>query len=187
MEVVFSRLNWQEERRIRQQDWYRRKRIGSGATAVVHPFGRHKVVRDQTYQEDYDPASHLEWAKFCISSRSKHVPKIDFIGVWRDEEGSVERVVTVLERLKPIPEVLVCGGEEYETDDICFWIDDYIQDYEPKERLRLLPKEVKKMFPPRAMARMRTRLKKENIYWNDMHGGNMMLRGKTMVVTDPIC
>lgn len=183
MEIIHSKLSKQTMKRILANPTSG-KYLGHGATAKVYLDAKNKgrAIRIQKHNGDYDPEEHLIWAKFCLRSRSKHVPKIYMIAVERDEDGYVEKVITVMECLEEMP-------QDDATDTASYIIGDYLNSYANWSEMKRTPDHVKQGFPERAARSLRKTLSKHNIYLRDMHGGNWMKRPKDgrIVITDPLC
>lgn len=184
MQIIHSKLTKQQVQDvINLKKLQKRKHIGDGATADVYAYGRDKVIRLQVTNEDYDATAHLKWARFCLKTRSKHVPKIFLIAAEMYPDGTAGKVLTVIERLKPVE------YDERFSDDDAWAIGDYIGGYYDSWAELELTEEAKKCFPRNAAYSLRKSTRKHRIWFNDLHEGNWMLRPKDgrLVITDPIC
>lgn len=182
IEILHSKLTKKQERYVLSGK-YRGKFLGSGATAEVVAFDRNKVIRVQEKYQDYDPAKVIPWVKYCLRSRSNHVPKLYF-AAQEVVDGEVVKVVTVLERLEEADGV-------HATDDDAWFVGDYLNGWHTAKNISLetYSEQARKKFPLRAVRSMRKTLKKHGVCMNDLHGGNWMYRPRDgrLVITDPIC
>ncbi|MNF89917.1 hypothetical protein D3C84_724640 [compost metagenome] len=182
MEVIHSKFSKSVTQRfVKDPTRGGTRYLGGGCTAKVYCYGRDKVTRVQEWRTDYNPADHLRWAEFCLKSRSKHVPKIFFLGVERDVMGKVTKVVTVLERL---------GYAGAPFEDSAWAMESYLMGWDDWSGIsgRLHPK-MKEVFPYGAAKRLRAKLKDSGVHFNDLHDENWMIRKSDgrLVITDPIC
>lgn len=187
MDVRYCKLNKKEREKALKilTKRHSRKVLGEGATSTVYAFDRKRVIRVQCATEDYAAETGYDWAEYCIRSRSKHVPKIDFIGVVRGKY-CLTHVVTVLERLEEVDEHEVYG----EAADMSGFVEGYLMGEDTSYYGEDASwKALQKHFPRRAAYSMRKTIQKKGLYFNDLHAGNWMLRkkDKRFVITDPIC
>lgn len=180
IEILHSKLTKKQERYILGGK-YRGKFLGNGATADVVAFGRNKVIRVQERKSSYDPALVVPWVKYCIRSRSPHVPKI-FFAAQEVINGRVKRLITVIERLQ---ESYTAGVEE----DDAYYVENYLMGCNDDDYNTSYSAEAARAFPVKAMRSMRKTINKHGLCFNDLHDGNWMYRprDKRMVITDPIC
>lgn len=181
IEILHSKLTKGQEKYVLtggQRGHY----IGSGATAEVRSYGRKRVIRVQETSEDYDAADVLPWAQLCVKSRSRHVPKVDFLAVERDEDGDVKRVVTVLERLE---EADTTKGLNCDND--VYVIDRFLSGNR-KLQYGEMSRAARMRFPRSAIISLKKSIKAADLYFNDLHDGNWMVRKSDgrLVITDPI-
>lgn len=182
IEILHSKLSKGQEQYILSGN-YRGKHLGSGATARVSTYGPNRVIRVQERKSSYDPADVIPWVKFCLKSRSRHVPKIDFFAVEYTDRGRVDRIFTVLEKLE----------ESYTVRGICeedaYAVEALIYDPDDEDAMLDYSLEARKRFPIPAVKRLAKSVNKHNLYFNDLHDGNWMVRKRDgrMVITDPIC
>lgn len=158
--------------------------LGSGATAKVFALDSATIVRVQRESEDYPTSPYTDWATFCVGCKSKHLPKIKFLA----ELDGGSRVVTVMERLKPVG-YRVNTEKGWDTDDEVWYLEDYLN---TTERLDIEALGgIASTISPSAMQRLRANLGKTGIEPNDLHRGNVMFRTqgqkKVLVITDPVC
>lgn len=182
IEILHSKLTKKQEKYVLSGEG-RGKFLGSGATASVRAYGRNKVIRVQKRRSEYNPADVIPWVKFCLKSRSRHVPKIYFAAVEYDADGDVFKLYTVLEKLE----------ESYTVRGICeedaYAVEALIYDPDDEDAMLDYSREARKRFPIPAIKRLAKSVNKHNLYFNDLHDGNWMVRKRDgrMVITDPIC
>lgn len=183
IEILHSKLTKKQEKYILGGK-YRGRFLGNGATADVVAFGRNKVIRVQERKSSYDPGQVVPWVKYCIRSRSPHVPKI-FFAAQEVVDGRVKRLITVIERLQESYTIDVRESDAYYVENYLMrnlWNDDddYYDSYSERAA---------RAFPVKAMRSMRKTISKHGLYFNDLHDGNWMYRprDKRLVITDPIC
>lgn len=194
MQVLRDKLSEREKQtiaRIERTNGESARFIGEGATALVYKFTKGRVVRIQTKRRDYDPEMYLRWAKYCLVSRSKHVPKFDYLAYEVSATGKVIKVISVLEQLQDLDSTLARKSKNsdcYLGDDLTDMIGDFLND-ERKWNTRLVPTFLLTGIQRRAMASIRKTLHKHRVEINDMHAGNCMIRKSDgrLVITDPSC
>lgn len=181
IEILHSKLTKGQEKYV-LGGGQRGNYMGSGATAEVRSYGKKRVIRMQETSSDYDAADVLPWAQLCVNSRSRHVPKVDFLAVVRDEDGDVKRVVTVLERLEEADTVVGLN-----CDNDVYVIDRFLSG-DRKLQYQEMSKEARRRFPKSALIALKKRVVASGLYFNDLHDGNWMVRKSDgrLVITDPI-
>lgn len=193
MIVVCNKLNKEDRQRLDAllQAGAKRKYVGSGACGVVYAFDEHRVFKIQSNDDsDYPSSRYFDWAAFCTKTRSKHVPKFDFVG--RAFDGTV---VTVLERLQavdpllanaadPVAEFLNSAHEDYSYSAVLSEVNLLNTEYDQRAVQKL-----RTVFPARRAKRLQKKVQTAGLYLNDMHDGNWMVRpiSGELVITDPMC
>lgn len=182
IEILHSKLTKGQENYVLRGNEARleRRYLGSGATAVVVAYGRERVIRTQRTSYDHDASLYLSWAQLCLKSRSKHVPKIDFLAVVRnDRDDCIAKVITVMERLEE------SDTADIEEDDV--YTVERLLDGRRADWKQMTP-EARKRFPKTAALALKKRIDAAGLYCNDLHPGNWMVRKSDgrLVITDPI-
>ena len=185
MKIIHNKLNKSRQKMVEKfltKD-ITLKVIGSGATAKVYNLDASAVLRVQKDSEDYPAQVYADWAKFCIKTRSKHLPKLHFMA--EDAEGTV---ITVMEKLSRVP-YKYDKKTKLSTDDVVNYLEDYLCTEERLNKTWLGAMTANISAP--AITRLRDRMKAASIYPNDLHTGNVMFRAdgeqKVLVITDPVC
>jgi len=170
-------------------------RYKCGATARVYPLSKNKVVRIQariwTNKHYFTRAAAvnamykaLQWQTACLNVQSQHVPDLFFIGFKMNKNRRISVLVTVMEKLKPIPT---------NVDD-CL---DFLAEIEASmtdgsqlsaTAVKYLEKH-KKFGTPASFNRFTEYTSSQtDLGYNDIHDENVMIRPSTgcLVITDPI-
>lgn len=174
------------EKMIKAQGKY--KAIGSGAYGVVYGSKDSKVV--YKVGDTSDNVGYLAYIK-VLSKQKKHnpfLPKVYGVRFIKDADGD-EVFVVAMERLEPLKRGM---------SDICDWFEDELVENDRwgsdtnKVEAAL---GVKKIVPKPLTEALEVLRKAHNESnsgrrWDcadwDLHSGNFMMRGRQIVVTDPL-
>lgn len=154
--------------------------LGAGSFSSVYALDKDWAIRIEWNAGN----NYATWAEFCIRNRGKHLPKIIFHTTVEDDDGYGPEpyCITVVERL----------GRLYDDDEetydqwnnTCGRLESFLGGW---GKTLVLPKMCKPHVSNPSMHRLAKQLKKANVYVNDLHRGNMMLRKcGTLVITDPV-
>lgn len=174
------------EKMIKAQGKYRA--IGSGCYGTVYGSKDSKVV--YKVGDADNNVGYLSFIK-VLSKQKKHnpyLPKVYGVRFIKDKHGD-EVFVVAMERLEPLARGM---------GDVCDWFEDELVE---KDRWGSDTKKVEealgvKKIVPKPLGEALTVLRKayelsqsgkrcDQADW-DLHGGNFMMRGKQIVVTDPL-
>lgn len=195
--VVHNNLTEKESSKLDDLLQNPASRYKCGATARVYPLSKNKVARIQariwTNKHLFPGAGAvnalnkaLQWQTACVKVQNQHVPDLFFIGFKMNKNRHISVLVTVMEKLKPIPvEVdhidcidLLCEIQENMTDGSCL----------SATSVKYLNKH--KKFGTRNSFNMFTTYmsSQTDLEYNDIHDENAMIRPSTgcLVITDPI-
>ena len=160
--------------------------LGSGATAKVYSFpdksrlARKWVYRIQNAPFDYYVEPYFKFATACISSKSRHLPRVKFIAVKYNKYKEISSVISVIERLD--------DWREHYMNEHYHWSDDierFMNNHPLDTRLsRGIIRS--KGYTYSSIHHVRNVFYKHNVEVNDLHAGNVMVRRDgTIVITDP--
>lgn len=148
---------------------------GEGEYAAVYSDPNHNIVLKITTSKTMDKA-YEDFANFCRENTSKHLPKM----------GKVRR----FDNYYVLPIEKLSNGKSSNFFKTCQYLDDYgeaINSGNKKEQDR-----IKNIDFPEEYQNQKAELLSlidKLIHLNhkfDLHGKNMMLRGSTIVITDPL-
>lgn len=157
--------------------------LGSGAFGSVYDLGGNRVLKlvDKSRMDTY-----IDWARFCVSHRSKHIPKIDLIASHGD------KWVFVIEKLEALD-----GGygvwDEADIEDLVCSVSTFVHGCDGyRECFESVGLDAAlSVLPRRSALRLKSMVTEANLCLNDIGPRNLMLRkgyGKrpTIVFTDPM-
>lgn len=187
--VVYNKLSNTEMQELSALRSNKNKRpLGKGATAKVYAFPQGSTLSDgwvyrvqkSSYEFIADP--YLQFAKVCMKSKSRHFPKLKFLAIKKDCYGSVDQVVSVIERLE--------DWRPHYKEAPRYWTEDveaYLNDSNSLPRSSKSIRD-KKGYTPSSIRHVKHVFYKHGVCVNDLHDGNVMARKDgTIVITDPVC
>lgn len=175
---------------LRKNGW---KKLGNGSFAAV--FGKpglSYVIKVPFYRD----RPWMKYAEYCMTHRNNpHVMKVSFL----KEETSTHFFIAAIERLKNFPNYGGMSMADYAVD----YIEQLSNGHKPKEIMQRIEKRAKEMLGhtgtmnkqesnwllkvlmPQIPALAKVVMDLKNIDHLDLHQGNIMMRGKTIVIIDP--
>lgn len=195
--VVHNNLTEKESSKLDDLLQNPASRFRCGATARVYPLSKNKVVRIQariwTNKHLFPRAeavnamyNALQWQTACVKVQNQHVPDLFFIGFKMNKNRRISVLVTVMEKLKPIPDDVV----DFECIDLLYEIQDNMNDGSCLSATAVKYLKKHKEFGTRtSFNKFTTYMSSQtNLKYNDIHDQNAMVRPSTgcLVITDPI-
>jgi len=195
--VVHNNLTEKESSKLDDLLQNPASRFKCGLTARVYPLSKNKVVRIQARiwtNKSYFPGTAasntmyktLQWQTACFKVQSQHVPDLFFIGFKMNKNRHISVLVTVMEKLKPIPVKV----DHIDCINLLSEIQNNMTDGSHLSATagKYLKKH-KKFGTPTSFNRFTTYMTSQtNLEYNDIHDENAMVRPSTgcLVITDPI-